>query len=498
MWQLARLLVLERGRRMGSHSGWGGYLCVCSVIVLFGVAAAAVAAPYVRQASLAQLGAALNYAWAAWLMWGVLLGKDLSWQVHLERLTVFPAPGFIPLYAIWWVLGFLSVPMLCVLGICEALAALKGNHSAAGLLTTLAAYALFVSSVRLIVSLVRVGVFRSASLRRPYRIFQAVAIALVLGWTVVALSVAATRHALPGYQLGAVLLGLSPLSPLLRMSALVIPLALADFHIQKEVAYSGIRGPLASGGRLVARGAPLLLRPVGPGPLFGMALLGWLRNRNSLLLFLFGTLYGFFFLWFLRASDAFDFFGFAWMVLIFHAHLRGNLLGIDRGGAWLYYMLPLPVESAMRAKNASLNLLQAVMVTAVFLPALFHPAKQMNVPAWGRVVSYAVCAILVCEISGTFFSVRYPDPIVRGSQYSGGMTTGALGVGLIHTAFLGIFLAISGLARHFLPAVVFWCLLLAVPAALLAVRSALLPRWIRRTMLKDRETILQKLAVFSS
>jgi len=138
------------------------------------------------------------------------------------------------------------------------------------------------------------------------------------------------------------------------------------------------------------------------------------------------------------------------------------------------------------------------MVAAIFLPSLFHPSSEMNAEAWGRVLTYAVSAIIVGEISGSIFSVLQPDPIERGSHYSGGMTAGALLVPLIQLVFLLVFAILSGLARHFFPAGLFWCVLAAFPIALLAARSLVLPKWVHRIMLQNREEILQRLAVFSS
>ena len=498
MWPIARLLILERVRRLGSQHGWAGYLSVCLVLILFGGAAATAAAPAIKGISLDQLGRALSYLWAVWIAMGVLVGKDLSWQIRPERLTLFPTPGFLHIYTLWMTLGFFSVPMLCVLAAFEAVLIRKGTLSPISFLEMLGAFVLFVSSVRLIISLARAALFRSSSLRPAWRVVLFVAmVVVVLGWLAAVLP-SNVRFLLPGYQVGTLAFGLDPVGSLFRLGALVIPLALLDFRVQRELAYSGIRGPLASASRLVSRGSLLLLRPAWPGPLFGMALLGWLRNRNALLLLLWGTAYGFFYTWYSKPNESFYFFGFTWMVLIFHSYLRGNLFGMDRGGAWFYYLIPRPVEHSLREKNVSLNAIQALMVAAIFLPSLFHPSSEMNAEAWGRVLTYAVSAIIVGEISGSIFSVLQPEPIERGSHYSGGMTAGALLVPLIQLVFLLVFAILSGLARHFFPAGLFWCVLAAFPIALLAARSLVLPKWVHRIMLQNREEILQRLAVFSS
>ncbi len=457
------------------------------------------ASPWLRRASLPHIGGALDYLWVAWVAMGVLTGKDLSWQFHPERLTVFPVRGFGAVYGMWLAMGFLSVPMLFVLALFEVLGVLKGGGSAARLLETFAASILFVASVRLTVSLVRSTLFRGGAVRRSYLICMLSVSAVIAGSAAMALMEAGgAPEWFPGHALAAVLCGLPPTVPLLRIAAIAILLALADFQIQKELAYAGLRGPSAAGGGLISGGAEMLLGGSWPGPFFGISLLGWLRNRNALLLLVWGTVYGFFYTWFTRPGEAFYFFGFVWMMLIFHSYLRGNLLGIDRGGAWFYYMTPLPVASAISARNASLSVIQGIMVSAVFLPVLIHTPSQMTATAWCRVLSYAVCAMLVGEISGSVFSLRNPDPIERESHYSGGMTAGALLVPMIQLAFLAVFVIVCGLARLYLPNVLGWCLLAALPAVLFVVRSTILAQWIRRTMLQEREAILQKLAVFSS
>jgi len=235
-----------------------------------------------------------------------------------------------------------------------------------------------------------------------------------------------------------------------------------------------------------------------PAPLWRISLLGWFRNRNSVLLLMWGGLYGFCWMYFSRDTGVLDFLMFSWMVQLFHGYLRGNLLGVDQGGAWLYYVFPAPVEKVMRAKNQTLSLLQGSMVFAVLLPGLLHPAHGMAISDWLYVVCYAYSSILLGEIVGSFFSVRFPEPIERSSQFSGGTTPGALTVPAVQVAFALVFWLMMGLTRRYLSPAAFWLELIAVPAPLWLVRSFLLPDWIQKTMINDRKAILARLSVFSS
>ena len=249
---------------------------------------------------------------------------------------------------------------------------------------------------------------------------------------------------------------------------------------------------MASSGHLV------LFHSSCPAPLWRISLLGWFRNRNSVLLLMWGGLYGFCWMYFSRDTGVLDFLMFSWMVQLFHGYLRGNLLGVDQGGAWLYYVFPAPVEKVMRAKNQTLSLLQGSMVFAVLLPGLLHPAHGMAISDWLYVVCYAYSSILLGEIVGSFFSVRFPEPIERSSQFSGGTTPGALTVPAVQVAFALVFWLMMGLTRRYLSPAAFWLELIAVPAPLWLVRSFLLPDWIQKTMINDRKAILARLSVFSS
>jgi hypothetical protein len=271
-------------------------------------------------------------------------------------------------------------------------------------------------------------------------------------------------------------------------------LACADFAVQRRLTYSGARGPLAPADPKMERGRHLLLCPSWPSPLFRIAALGWLRNRNALLLLIWGVAYGFFYMYFSKPAEALDFFLFIWMVQLFHAYLRGNLLGIDRGGIWLYSMLPIGIEIPLRSKSQALSLLQTCMVIAVIAGGFLSGGYRMNLLEWIRVLSYALCSLLVGEICGIVFSIQYPEPIDRTSQFSGGTAAGALAVPALQALFMVVFWLASALVYRILAPAAYWSLLLAAPASLSLLLCAIVKVWAPNAMLNRRETILKRLS----
>jgi len=356
---------------------------------------------------------------------------------------------------------------------------------------------LLVASIRLIGSLGRAALLRGGALPKTRRLMLFSVILILAGWIAASLFHSGWAVFLPGYQFGLVLTGTSFLSPLLLLAGLVLLLALADSGFQQDIALSGIAGPAAPDRRWLSQGSLLLARAGAPAVLWRISLMGWLRHRNALMMLIFGSLYSFCFAYFTEPEGMFLFYAFCWMVLVYHAYLRGNLLGVDHESVWLYYMFPRPADQALRAKNRTLSLLQAGMMTSVVLPALFHLVPGTDASSWLSLMSYAYSSLLLDDIIGSYFSLRYPDSIERSSQFSGGMTAGALALPLINLLFVAAFIPAAGLARRFATPAVFWLLLAAAPSSLWLIRSALLPAWIRKTMLRDREVLIAKLRVIS-
>jgi hypothetical protein len=214
------------------------------------------------------------------------------------------------------------------------------------------------------------------------------------------------------------------------------------------------------------------------------------------MLFVWGGAYSFLWTYFSKPDDAFYFFLFIWMNLLFHSYLRGNLLGTDRGGAWLYYMFPVRIDRALGSKSLSLSLLQGCMIAALLAAGFLRADTRIAFAAWSRILSYAISGVLFGEICGFFFSVRYPDPIDRTSQFDGGTTVGALAVPGLQILFLALFMLASSRAPQFFSPAARYGLLLAMPLFLGIVRSSILATWVPKAMLESREIILKKLSAY--
>jgi hypothetical protein len=491
---LVRLLMRERLRRLSMHYGWACYASICVMLILFVGAGASAAGAYVRRSTSVQLESLLILLWAAWAVSSIILGKDLSWRIQLERIIVFPVSGFLRLYAVAFLLGFLSLPLIGFLSMIEFWALLKSGCSPGACAATLIGGGLYLASIRLTVSLARAALFRGTRFSVGLATVAALAGAMPLMNTGAAIYYPWIGVLLPGHQLGLVLFGERLWSPLICMGAYGGLLACADFAVQRSLTYSGARGQSAPANPMVVQGRHLLCFSSWPGPLFRIAALGWLRNRNALLLLIWGVAYGFFYMYFSKPAEALDFFLFIWMAQLFHAYLRGNLLGIDRGGIWLYSMLPIGIEIPLRSKSQALSLLQSCIVIAVIAGGFLSGGYRMNLLEWIRVLSYALSSLLVGEICGIFFSIQYPEPIDRTSQFSGGTAAGALAVPALQALFMVVFWLASALAYRILAPAAYWSLLLAAPASLSLLLCAIVKVWAPNAMLNRRETILKRLS----
>jgi len=495
MFALARLLIRERLRKLSVYYGWAAYLSAGLMLALFGWAGAGAAARYVRQATAVQLESFLMSIWLGWVIAAILTGKDLSWQIRLKRLLAFPVSGFVRLYTLAFFLGFLSLPLLVFLSVVEFCAFLKSGFALTAMFTALIGIGLFVASVRLTASLARGVIHRSGLLTRPLNAAAAIACVLLSAYAGVSIFHPQVGVLLPSHQFGRLLFGEHVLRALIYMGAFTGVIGVFDFAMQHSLTYSGFSGPSAPSGRM-SSGSLLLLHPSWPGPIFRVAILGWLRTRSALMLLIWGITYSFFFTYFSKQGDVVYFFLFIWVNLLFHSAFRGNLLGIDRGGIWLYYMFPVRIESTLSAKSLSLSFLQSCMVASPLVAGFLIANPPLTPIEWIRVVSFAVSGILFGEICGFYFSVRYPDPIDRTSQFDGGTTVGALIVPVFQILFLVVFALVSGRASRLLSPALYWCSLLGIPASLCVVRFAVLQTWVHTTMLGQTETIIKKLSAF--
>jgi hypothetical protein len=495
---LARLLIVEKYRRLLAQYGKAGSLSLAAMLLALGWACGEAMGRLGRNVPPMATPAFWNHVWIAWVAAAVFLGKDLTWHIRIDRLKAFPVPGFVRLYAVTVLLSLVSFPLWVMLLVFWIATSTQGRGCISCVPAVVAAYILFVVSIRSTASLTQSALYRSSGLPKNLRRFVLVFIPVLIGWMALPVVQPAIGAALPGYHLGLVLTSAGNLRPLLLLSVIVLPLSIVDSAVLHGLTYSGICGPPAPGNRLFSGGSLLLMHAGWPPPLWRISFLGWLRNRSSLLLLLWGGSYGFLYMYFSKPEETFDYMAFSWMAQVFHSHLRGNLLGVDHRAVWFYYMLPAPVRTCVQAKNQTLSVIQGSMVAAVLLPGLIHPAPAMDLAAWLRILSYAYSSILVGEISGSILSLRYPEPIERSSHFSAGMAAGGLIVPFLQILFLAVFLTATALTRLFLPPVLLWLELVFTPALLIAIRSLLLPGLLQKTMLNRRTNILAGLSVFSS
>ena len=488
---LARLLIQERWRKLQVQYGWAARLSICLVLAMATWMLASVSVSLVRAATQEQIAEVFNRLLAIWIIAGTVTGKDLTWHVRLDRLLFFPL-SFQLLYGSSLFLALLTFPLtlgLCVLEICV----LVKSSGPIAWLAALPAFILLVWGARAIISLIRTALFRSGALTRSIRYMLWLLIAC-MAISIVLLDHYNLSSALPGYHCARIFLGIDPFEHLLPLGIAAALLIAADYIVQHDLVYSGITGPLVFRTSRKTAGRFLLLRPSPSRVLWRISLLGWLRNRNALLLLIWGALYGFGYTYFTKVGGQMYFAGFCWMVLIFHSYLRGNLLGVDNQAAWVYYRLPIRIDDAIRAKNSALSFVQMVMVGGVLLSPVLRETQGMMTPIdWIGILSFACCGILLGEIFGSYFSVLHPEPIERSSLYSGGTTPGAFLVPVLQTVILAILIVPGAVARRNLGDVPAGILFVSVPVVLLVVRNAVLRLWVQRKMIREQEPILAKL-----
>jgi len=489
--RLARLLLQERWRKIGNEQSWPARLSACLVLLVGAGLLISTANRALANIPADTISVAASRLVTAWVLAGVLVGKDLTWHTRLERLTFFPL-GFLPLYSLALALGFLSFPLLLVLSVIEA-AFLPKRAGWLSAPAVLLGFCIIVCYVRLSVSLIRTALYRHNALTPIVRVLLSIVIALIAVALLGSNFDTGPAGLLPGHLYGPVLLGVGPLQNLALMSVPVILLATADYLVQRQVVYSGVAGPSASRTRK-SKSRFLLFHPSPSATLRRISLLGWIRHRNALVALIWGTGYGFTYMYLAKPDRSIYFMAFSWMCFVFHAYLRGNLLGVDNRAVWFYYVSPLPIDTVIRAKNSSLSGLQLVMVGAVLLPALLRRTPGMTTPIeWAGVISFALCGAVLGEILGSVFSVLHPQPIDRSSMYSGGTTPGALLVPLIQTISLAILVLLGALARYSLGTLPTFILFALAPVSLWVIRAAVLRGWVRQRMWRRRESIMRKL-----
>ncbi|HEX3109761.1 MAG TPA: hypothetical protein VHU41_11765 [Thermoanaerobaculia bacterium] len=473
---LVRLLLTHRLRSLQRQYGLPVLLTTSAIVAAVVLKLSSIFGHVLAIEPLQRLGPALDSVWVGWLVMGVVTGRDMTWHIRLDRALTFRLP-FRRLYLLDTLLAFASVPLLIVFGI-VTFYGIRSGWPLRQWPLALIGVVLFVVSVRASVSVVRAVLFSNLG------ILPRVAMA-------VAATVFAAARLVPGDRLARTLRGSA--GDLGILSLIVLATVAIDYPALRKTVYSGLIAPRSVGVTTKAR--LLTARPHSIPPLWRASLLGWLRNRSALLLFLWGTTYGFAYTYFMNVSGAVDFVLFTWMVLIFHSYLRGNLLGVDNAGFWQYSLLGVPTDRLLQVKNSTLTLLQSIMAGSVLFAAVLRPTSGVTTATdWACLLGFAVAAILSGELAGTVFSILHSEPIDRTSMYSGGLTMGALAIPAIQLVLaIGYVVAFVAPLRM-LPLAAKWIVFLGVPVCLAIIRWRALPIWRASLLERAGEDLLAKLS----
>lgn len=493
MIRLMILLLRQRARRLERQYGWPTALSLGALLMLVLWQLASVVSRLVALGTVSTLGSALAWLWIGWIVTGATTGRDFTWHVRIERLFVFRVP-WTRLYVLDLLLGYVSFPLL-ILALAVTLYGARRGWTASHWAISEIALCVFVLITRLFVSIVRTVLYRGRAFGRPMRIVLVSEVLVVAAMLIIPATLGITSNINPGWTLASIFMSQASAEAVATLLSTAFVLMLVDYAIQRHVTRSGVIRPGRAGRLLGPVHARLLLAGSWPSLLFRVTMLGWLRNRNALLLFLWGTAYGFLYTWFTKANELSYFLSFAWMVLVFHSYLRGNLFGVDQKGVWFYFLLPLPLRNVLRAKSASMTVLQCSMVSAVLIPAVVrHTAGMTSVFAWVCVIGFSASALLVSDIAGQLFSVLHPDPIERGALYSGGMTLGAFVIPTIHVVLAVLYLVAARLTPRFVAPGAAWSFFVGLPIIFAVIRWKALSIWVDRLLARDREEILLQLA----
>ncbi len=490
---LARLLVQDRWRKLNRHYGSVQYGSTGLMVLIFGWLGATSAVPYVRRATASRLEAWMAVAWVSWALCAAVTGKDLSWRIGLERIRAFRTLGFHRLYFLTFILGFLSLPLLAGFAVIPYWLWVRGLSRFSDTLGASVGYGLFVSSVRLTGSLGRSVLHFGKNLPCLSKQAAALLVGFLAALTLISFLYPQIEVPHPGRLFGQYVSGKARVYPLGMMSCWVLMLVSVDFFVRRNLTYSSVQW-VVPGFRLFPFSSMFSLPASWPGPLFRIGILGWLRSRTAFTLFLWGSGYSVLWTCFSKPKDVSYFFLFAFMNLVFHCYLRGNLLGIDRGAAWFYYLSPIPIERIVSSKSLSLSLVQGCMIVSLFGAGFLQTHPLIKPLDWLALSSYAISAIVLGEICGFFFSILYPESIDRTSQFDGGATVGNIASGALQFLFMILFLRVYRNVQRLSGSC---CgLFLTVPLCLWMIRSVVLKTWVHKAMWAKREAILKKLMWF--
>ena len=438
---------------------------------------------HVPHDSYASLSGALPMAWAALVFFGAISGIDFTPHLQLRRLSRLPV-SFSAVYSVDLLLG-IAPAYVCLLPLVLSVRWMNG-HSVGDLLRSFASLFLFLGSMRVAVALLRAILLLKIAVSRRAIVFGVLATAGICA----AIAAAVLSVTMTAYSFS-VLREVNQ-SMCLRISFFCSLLA-ADFVVQREIVRAGYSPTINKSRRclVVALESCRSQKSV----LYCIAFIGFLRNRNAMMLLLWGTIYGFGYVYWAKISDGLEVLVFVWMVIIYHSYLRANLFGIDYGGIWLVLRDVACFRAALRIKNHTLSFLQCIPITAVLAAFwMLHPKLSRASQTCTILLADSFTSLAVGELIGAFVSVRYAEPIERTSMYSGAMTPGAFVIPVAQAVAMFLVTSLAGLLAQKVNAVAAGVLIFVVPTALFAVTQFLIASSPEFLLSERREQLLETLS----
>jgi hypothetical protein len=489
---LILLSIKERWRRSERQVGMVGTASLY-LLILIAVYAFASAVHNFPGLSDARLERALVSAWTAWLVVGALTGRDLFWHAGVDRFR-FLGASLRQVYVLQHVLAFLSLPLISV-GAGVAFIWLSRVRAAGQPLALVSiSLPLLALVARLSISVARAIVMDfDRTDRRKFVVLGTTSTAVVIGLLLPVKALSRMHYNAP--LIGLSLTGSLPSLLILASAAsllMAFDFALFKRRVERSLIATGTRGAA----RVHLTRLLFFWYGHGAGALVSLALLGFLRNRAALLLFIWGTAYGFGWVYRTKPDTPTSILLYFWMIAMFHSYIRGNLFGVDRRAVWWYFSVPDGAVLGLRAKNYALTLLQGVMFTAVVSAAILRrPGVFARPTVLLALLASGVILIASSQIAGSFTSIFFPEPIERHSQYSGGTAVGALIVPAVSTVLLlPLMLLLS--PRTGVQEPVRLALLLTVACVLCAVIAWVTPAAMRSAFTSHSDRMRRQLSAF--
>ena len=412
----ARAAMRARARQIMLSGGWAAYVLppvtVCGLLLLLLLPAYRVVPPVVLRGGAARIGQA---AWLGWVLIALILRDGFSWRIDLRQHVAdagFRA-AFLVATALCLFSGVLMAAFVCVLVLAEFFWRPAYLNAVA---LPIALVLLLLLTLRFLsILLILTKRSRQSSVRGIAYLMGALPFVWalsgrkipVLGWFGTALDGSASEV----------------LRSILCLLVTALVLAIADALLTHWDFSQGEFEPQRRifGAYFLASGAPESMS-------WRTAILGWPRNPGFALLFVWGLIYpcGYLFFSGVRISLG-SVVLYSVLPFLFLSHIRGNLLGIDHGGAWQYAAAGVSPYDVLWKRSIALAVIQMIMAGPVLVLTIWRSADLLTIIG---LVCFDCLAVLITVVVGLAVSVRFARPIVRSDYRSGASAPGAFAVSL--------------------------------------------------------------------